>query len=145
MRSDQNPTTRRIESPRGASFVGRTAPLSDGRYWARTSDPQLVERARELAASRRLSPKRVAERRLRPVRYPSLAICRHRFVPELFHEIPLPGWSRVQAAGAGGAGCAVATVFYRFPPNENRFRSRRTRRGTRLVDLGGAVDTPATA
>jgi hypothetical protein len=57
----------------------------DGRYWARTSDPQLVERAEPSAAGRDLSPIRVAEPLREVLRHRSFASVRHRLVPKLFH------------------------------------------------------------
>jgi hypothetical protein len=42
-RSDPNLTQPRNEGPKGASLFAQMAYLSHGRYWARTSDPQLVE------------------------------------------------------------------------------------------------------
>ncbi len=41
--SDPNLTQTQNEAPSGASLLAQMASLSHGRYWARTSDPQLVE------------------------------------------------------------------------------------------------------
>ncbi len=62
-KSDPNLTQTQTEAPDGASCVVKVACLSHGRYWARTSDPQLVEEADRVAVSFRQLPTRTSARK----------------------------------------------------------------------------------
>ena len=66
--------------------AGRLALLRSGRYWARTSDPQLVEHGRTFAVSRRKSPNHVAEALRRLSHDPAFATVRHPSFPTRFQR-----------------------------------------------------------